>query len=106
MIGVIADDLTGAAELGAVGLRCGLHAEVWLDSRNLNPVELTCVDSDSRSCLPHVAGRRAASAARAVQRLGASWIYKKVDSAMRGSIAVELEHLMRVLGVHRTLLVP
>src|SRR3974390_1311193 len=28
MIGVIADDLTGAAELGGVGLRHGLRAEV------------------------------------------------------------------------------
>ena len=28
MIGVIADDLTGAAETGAVGLRHGLRAEV------------------------------------------------------------------------------
>ncbi len=28
MIGVIADDLTGAAELGAVGLRHGLQAEI------------------------------------------------------------------------------
>jgi uncharacterized protein YgbK (DUF1537 family) len=106
MIGVIADDLTGAAELGAVGLRCGLAAEVWLDSRNLSAADLICIDSNSRSCLPQVAGRRAASAARALKRLGASWVYKKVDSAMRGSIAVELEHLMRTLGLPRTLLVP
>ncbi len=106
MIGVIADDLTGAAELGAVGHRCGLNAEVWLDSRKLNPADLICIDSNSRSSSPQLAGRRAASAARAIKRLGVSWIYKKVDSAMRGSIAVELEHVMRALGMRRTVLVP
>ena len=33
MIGVIADDLTGAAELGAVGRRLGLKAEILFNDR-------------------------------------------------------------------------
>ena len=40
MIGVIADDLTGAAELGAVGLRHGLSAEVVLSGEPTPGIDL------------------------------------------------------------------
>lgn len=106
MIGVIADDLTGAAELAAAGYRHGLRAEVWLKEGVRVSSDLICMDSDSRSCPPVVAGRRAANAARALRRRGSGWIYKKTDSAMRGSIAAELTQLMRVLKFRRALLIP
>ena len=57
MIGVIADDLTGAAELGAVGLRHGMHPEVVVEGKAGKEADLICVDTDSRSCSPKEAGR-------------------------------------------------
>ena len=64
MIGVIADDLSGAAELGAVGLRYGLRAVILLPAAlrsgrmagnllNLpsgQPADLLCIDTGSRNC--------------------------------------------------------
>lgn len=106
MIGVIADDLTGAAELGAVGLRYGLRAEVVRSGRPGGKAELVCVDTDSRSCLPAEAAKRAAAAAKLLRGAGARWIYKKVDSVLRGNVTAEVEAVMQQLDFNRALLLP
>jgi len=106
MIGVVADDLTGAAELGALGLRYGLSAEVLIAGRPGGDSELVCVDTDSRGCPPAEAGRRASIAARELLSSDAKWIYKKVDSVLRGQVVAELEAVMKALSLPRTLLVP
>jgi uncharacterized protein YgbK (DUF1537 family) len=106
MIGVIADDLTGAAEIGAVGLRHGLRAEVILAGAPGRKADLICVDTDSRSCDPTEAARRATNAARMLQSCGADWIYKKTDSVLRGNVTPEIEAVVRQLGLSSALLVP
>ena len=106
MIGVIADDLTGAAELGGVGLRHGLRAEVVVKGQPSRQANLICVDTDSRSCGPREAGRRAALAARMLRTGGARWIYLKVDSVLRGQVVAALEAVMPQLGLKQALLVP
>lgn len=106
MIGVIADDLTGAAELGAVGLRQGLKAEILRGTRPKKTSDLVCVDTDSRSCAQAEAAKRAASAARLLREAGAKWIYKKVDSVLRGNVTAEVEAIMRELGFNRALILP
>jgi len=106
MIGVIADDLTGAAELGAVGLRHGLRAEIVRSGQPSGKADLVCVDTDSRSCNPAEAGKRAAAAARLLHQSGAEWIYKKVDSVLRGQVTAEVEAVMEQLQLHRALLLP
>ncbi len=106
MIGVISDDLTGAAELGAVGLRYGLPAEVVVTGEPSGKAELVCMDTSSRSCPPEEAARRTAVAARSLKTAGASWIYKKVDSVLRGHVTTEIEAVMKELGLNLALLVP
>jgi D-threonate/D-erythronate kinase len=106
MIGVIADDLTGAAELGAVGLRHGLRAEIVVKGKPSGEADLVCVDTDSRSCGSEEAGRRAASAAKLLCEAKACWIYKKVDSVLRGQVTAEVESVMKQLRLKRTLLLP
>jgi D-threonate/D-erythronate kinase len=106
MIGVIADDLTGAAELGAVGLRHGLRAEIVRDGEPSGRADLVCVDTDSRSCEPVHAGARAAAAAKLLRAAGAKWIYKKVDSVLRGQVTAEIESVMRQLNLEKALLLP
>jgi D-threonate/D-erythronate kinase len=106
MIGVVADDLTGAAELGAVGLRHGLQAEIIEAGQASGEANLVCIDTNSRSCGPKEAGRRAALAARVLRGCRAHWVYKKVDSVLRGQVVAELEAMMPQLGVKRALLVP
>src|SRR6266404_3779960 len=99
MIGVIADDLTGAAEIGAVSLRYGLRAEILVGGEPSGQAEVVCLDTDSRSCVAAEAGQRAASAAKLLSARGASWIFKKVDSVLRGQVTAELEAAMKELGL-------
>ncbi len=106
MIGVIADDLTGAAELGVIGLRHGLRAEIVVTGEPSGEADLVCVDTDSRSCAAEEAGRRAAAAAKLLHEAGAHWIYKKVDSVLRGQVTVEVESVMQQLQLKRALLLP
>jgi D-threonate/D-erythronate kinase len=106
MIGVIADDLTGAAELGAVGKRRGLKAEILLGYGIDAAAELVCIDTDSRSCAPAEAARRAATAADFLRKSGATFIYKKVDSVLRGQVRPEIEGILQALGLKLALLMP
>ncbi len=106
MIGVIADDLTGAAELGGVGLRRGLKTEVILRGECKSEADLICFDTDSRSCTAKEAARRAAAAAIKMRKAGARWIYKKVDSVLRGQVLAEIGAIQSALGLNSALLVP
>jgi uncharacterized protein YgbK (DUF1537 family) len=106
MIGVIADDLTGAAELGAVGVRHGLPAEIVRSGKPDPGAQLVCVDTDSRACEPAEAAKRAAAAAKLLRAAGARWIYKKVDSVLRGQVTAEIEAVMKQLKLERALLLP
>jgi uncharacterized protein YgbK (DUF1537 family) len=106
MIGVIADDLTGAAEIGAVGLRHGLRAEVLLAGEPSGHAELVCVDTDSRACTASEAAQRVTAAAKLLRAAGATWIFKKTDSVLRGNVTAELEAIVHQLGLHGALLVP
>ena len=109
MIGVIADDLTGAAELGGIALRYGLKAELSVRPQSLNrqpSTALLCLDADSRSSTPTAAARLAGKAAAALSKLRPRWIYKKVDSVLRGNVLSEIMAIMRALGFRRALLSP
>jgi uncharacterized protein YgbK (DUF1537 family) len=114
MIGVIADDLTGAAEIGAVGQRHGLRAEILLGPHFSRPSsaprpilpDLLCLDTDSRFCSAAESARRAAAAARFLRRARVDFIYKKVDSVLRGQVVPELEGILGELGLKLALLVP
>lgn len=106
MIGVVADDLTGAAELAGVGHRYGLTAEVIVGGKCKGNAELVCVDTDSRSCKPDEAARRAAQAARNLRKAGACWVYKKIDSVLRGNVLAEVNAVQQALKLPSTLLLP
>ncbi len=106
MIGVIADDLTGAAEIGAVGLRHGLRAEIIRSGEPKGDTDIVCFDTDSRSCSSHDAAKKVAAAAQLLRAAGARWIYKKVDSVLRGHVTLEVEAVMQQLKLERALLLP
>jgi uncharacterized protein YgbK (DUF1537 family) len=106
MIAAIADDLTGAAEIGGIGWRHGLSAEIVVGAEHLEPTPLArliAIDSDSRSCDSEEAALRAAQAAAETKP---KWIYKKVDSVLRGNVLAEIEAIRQTLGLKLALLVP
>ncbi len=104
MIGVIADDLSGAAEIGGVTWRYGLSAEIHTAPDQPSKSELVAADTDSRGCNNEEAARRVERVAN--QFRGAEWIYKKIDSVLRGPVLAELEITLKTLELERALLVP
>ncbi|GAB3569359.1 four-carbon acid sugar kinase family protein [Amycolatopsis endophytica] len=86
---IVADDLTGAADAAAA---YGPFAEVsvMLDITGVLPgAEVIAVDTDSRHRSPEFAGRAVTAAVRAAVAAGIP-LYKKIDSTLRGNIAVEI----------------
>ncbi len=106
MIGVIADDLTGAAELGGLATRLGLRATLLLSGSQELLSDVVCIDTDSRMCSPGEAARRAATAALQLKQAGATWIYKKVDSVLRGQVISEIASILEQLKLKLALLGP
>ena len=106
MIVVLADDVTGAAEIGGMGLRHGYEPEILTAPDLPWRAEFTVFDTDSRSCSQSEAQARVAQAAEALRHRPPRWVYKKVDSVLRGQVLAELEVMMQSLNMKRVLLVP
>lgn len=106
MIAVIADDLTGAAEIAGLGWRHGLTAEILERDEEPSNAELVVYNADTRDCSAAEASRRVAGIARRINARKPAWIYKKVDSVLRGNVLAEIEAMQKALGVERCLLVP
>jgi len=106
MIVVIADDLTGAAELAGVGWRHGLESEVWRTFDLDSEAELVVVDADTRSMPVTAAVHRVAALAELCRQRGVKDVFKKVDSVLRGHVIAEMTALMVGLGRTRGLLLP
>lgn len=106
MIGVIADDFSGAAEIGGLGLVYGLTVEICtVISTPLN-ADLLIVATDTRSMGENQAGKETKKIAEQLFPLHFDWIYKKTDSVMRGHILVELIALLKAYHKEKALLVP
>src|SRR3954468_20381794 len=107
---VIADDLTGAAEIAGIGHRFGLATRLLRkpatapgDDSNEG---LLVLDTDSRSQRPADA---AETVRRFVDRLREQpfdLIFKKTDSALRGPVLAEVQSLATAFAKTGALLVP
>ena len=106
MIVVIADDLTGAAELAGAALAYGLSAEVQTIFDPSSPAEVVCVDTDTRLLPPEQAAARVAEVARSIVVARPEWIFKKCDSVLRGPVLAEARATAGVMGRKRILIVP
>lgn len=103
MRAVIADDFTGAVEIGGVAARYGLRAEIQTEFCPESDAEIVVVDTDSRSLSPNEAAARVAALAAA---LGDTLFFKKTDSVLRGPVVAELSAALSASGRSRALLAP
>lgn len=105
MIAIIADDFTGAAEIGGVGLKYGLNVVIETKFENNVSVDLWIIAADTRSL-------SAEEAAKEIEKITAQllvkkpkYIFKKLDSVLRGNIAVEIEAQLKAMGKSRAILI-
>ncbi len=106
MIAVIADDFTGAAELGGLGLRYGMSVEIETEVTNDCKVDLLIIATDTRSVSKKQAAGEIFKITKALDRVELDWIYKKTDSVMRGHVLEELLSVLKASSLNQVLLVP
>ena len=106
MLTVIADDLTGAAEVAGVCLRFELKVLFGINKLPEGEADVKVIATDSRQ-----AGREEAilihrNIAESLKIAGITEIFKKTDSVLRGYVIDELEQIMDIYGFETVILQP
>lgn len=107
LLGIIADDLTGACDT-ALGLHgAGHQALVALRGAALLPdAAAVALDADSRDLPLDEAYARTRRGAELLLAAGAPLLYKKVDSTLRGAVGRELDALLAATAAEAVVLAP
>ncbi|MCY1721977.1 hypothetical protein OU798_16605 [Prolixibacteraceae bacterium Z1-6] len=105
MIAVIADDFTGAAEIGGIGLKYGLKVRIETEVKSVSDVDLLIVATDTRSLKAEEASNEIKKITKKLVPLRPQFIYKKLDSVLRGNIADELVAQMISSNKSRSIIV-
>lgn len=106
MIVVVADDMTGAAEIAGVCLRYGLRVAFATEVNSLPQAEVLVVATDTRSMELDEAVKETRRVLSALKAAGVRTIFKKTDSVIRGHVLAELKVALEVFGKKRVLLIP
>ena len=104
---VIADDITGAAEIAGVawGMGCRVTFTTSPENIDIGSADVAVLATDTRSMSREEAVTTTEHIIVALHRTPTVRIFKKTDSVLRGHVAAELRVLMR-LGYERALLLP
>jgi 4-hydroxythreonine-4-phosphate dehydrogenase len=109
---VVADDLTGAADATSAMAGPGVGGLILLDPMTddgplpVGPdsaVDVVALDTDTRDAAAHLAHDTAYRAAMSARTAGASVLFRKVDSTLRGHVAAEVT---ATLAAARTIWAP
>ncbi len=106
MIAVIADDFTGAAEIGGLGIRHGLSVKIETEVIPDLEADLLVVATDTRSMSNEQAYMEVMNITSTLLNKGVDWIYKKNDSVLRGHVVKELSAQLKAADKDKALLVP
>jgi uncharacterized protein YgbK (DUF1537 family) len=106
MIAVIADDLTGAAELAGIGLNFQLRTEINTVVDVHSKADLLIIATDTRSLPVAEARQIMADLTRQLMQLNPQLIFKKIDSVLRGHVLDEVNSQLIASGLKRALIVP
>ena len=108
---IIADDLTGAADTGVQF--CPFYdSTVLISYLQLSPAAALTSGSaialytNSRALKPNTAHKRLRSIAGRLSELSPVWVYKKMDSCLRGNPGAETEALMNELAYDVSFIAP
>ena len=101
---ILADDLTGACDSGALFAGGGrVPVTVWPAGRAAGAVAV--VDTETRDLDPDEAAGRVERSVASARATGATW-FKKIDSTLRGPVGAEVDALMRGAGCRSALVCP
>jgi uncharacterized protein YgbK (DUF1537 family) len=111
---IIADDLTGAADTGVQF--CHFFEETVLlpyhqlarsfEAMSPSASQALSIYTSSRAMDARAASDRVTSVGRRLSASKSTWIYKKVDSCLRGNLGAEIEAVMDTLGFELSFIAP
>ncbi len=111
---IIADDLTGAADTGVQF--CHFFEETLLlpyhqlargfEEISPSASQALSIYTSSRAMDARAAGDRVGSVGRQLSKSESTWVYKKVDSCLRGNLGAEIEAVMDTLGFELSYIAP
>ncbi|MEM2110292.1 MAG: four-carbon acid sugar kinase family protein [Candidatus Bathyarchaeia archaeon] len=107
---VIADDFTGACDVGVQFKKLGLETliltiEVRLD-KSKSDFDVLVLDTESRNVVPDIAYKKTREAIKALNKTGARLVYKKIDSTLRGNIGAEIDAVLDEMDAKAILVAP
>ena len=98
LLGVVADDLTGATDIGSMSAKAGHVTHVLTDAEDI-PASAVCVlDTDSRFDDPPTAYAKVHAATTALRITGYERFHKKTCSVFRGNVGVEFDAMLDALS--------
>ena len=104
---VIADDFTGAAEIGGIAHLYGLSVRLQtsLSDAGLSEDDVVVLDTNTRSLTPHEASKAIIKILGDLDLSVFNFIYKKVDSVLRGPIIPEIKAILSKAELNHGVLV-
>ena len=101
--GIIADDLTGAMDTGVGFARIGLDTIISFGNEVASEASVVVISTDSRADDGETAYRKTRKEAH---KLAGLYVYKKIDSTLRGNISSELWAVIDALHTEKTIMCP
>lgn len=111
-VGIIADDLTGANDTALQFKLNGADTTILLkydniDTTSANSQQAWAISTESRNISQEEAFDRVKVATQLlVEKFNPDYFYKKIDSTIRGNIAVEVLSMLNVLGWDAAIIMP
>lgn len=110
-IGIVADDLTGANDTALQFFMKGSNTEIILDINSLNEnhlnVETWAICNETRNIEPEAAGKIVYETTNVLkEKFGIEYFYKKIDSTLRGNVAVEILAMLEATGYDAAIVAP
>jgi len=111
IIGIIADDLTGANDTSLQFHLKGCNTQILLDYSAAPPSKINtqawAISTETRNKPCEQGGEIVKRATKAlIENLNVEYIYKKIDSTLRGNIASESLAVLEVTGADAAVIVP
>ena len=111
VIGIIADDLTGANDSALQFHIEGANTQILLSNSteplDVNDTQTWAISTESRNVTPHDAYEQVKeTVSMFVEVLKPDYFYKKIDSTVRGNIAIETLGMLEVLDFDAAAVIP
>ncbi len=111
IVGIIADDLTGANDTALQFKLNGADTNILLnkniESRQTSESQAWAISTESRNVSPQEAFEKVKEATQLlVDEINPDFFYKKIDSTVRGNIAVEVLSMLEILKWDAAIVMP